>query len=92
LVVAHQPAARQLVALPEFGEREVEVLARTTGQRFAMAVMQFPDYRSDEAGAEGQPAWVEQMADGFRPLTDSVSGAWHALRRTVPAWRDETRL
>jgi hypothetical protein len=28
--------------------------------------------------------WVEQMADGLKPVADSMSAALHALRRTLP--------
>lgn len=82
-----------LVSLPAISEREIKVLAHSTGERVALVVMHFPDY-SPADGSDGgatRPAWIEPVADGLRPLAESVSGAWHVLRRTVPGATD-TRL
>jgi hypothetical protein len=33
---------------------------------------------------EQRPVWVDEMADGLKPVADSMSAALHALRRTLP--------
>ncbi len=35
--------------------------------------------------------WVDQMADGLKPVADSMSAALHALRRTLPGGDAGTR-
>jgi hypothetical protein len=33
---------------------------------------------------DGRDQWMDQVADGLKPVTDSMSAALHALRRTLP--------
>lgn len=35
--------------------------------------------------------WVDQMADGLKPVADSMSAAFHALRRTFPGGESPAR-
>jgi hypothetical protein len=40
----------------------------------------------------GQPLeWVDQMADGLKPVAESMSAAFHALRRTFPGGETPAR-
>jgi hypothetical protein len=58
-----------------------------------------PYYRTLVAGTRelserlgGQrPEWVDQMADGLKPVADSMSAALHALRRTFPGGESPAR-
>jgi hypothetical protein len=38
-----------------------------------------------------RPEWVDQMADGLKPVADSMSAALHALRRTFPGGESPAR-
>jgi hypothetical protein len=38
-----------------------------------------------------RPEWVDQMADGLKPVADSMSAAFHALRRTFPGGESPAR-
>ena len=45
---------------------------------------------SERFGSQ-RPEWVDQMADGLKPVADSMSAALHALRRTFPGGESPAR-
>jgi hypothetical protein len=63
-------------------------LAKTTGRSLSAAVLYLPGVGGSLAGGEPafeQPVWISPVADGLRPVTDSMSDALHVLLRVIPS-------
>lgn len=63
-------------------------LAKTTGRGLSAAVLSLPGVGGSLAGSDSafeQPVWMTPVADGLRPVTDSMSDALHVLMRVIPS-------
>jgi len=68
------------------------VIPRESGMVKFDSRLTAPDYQGllartsewSQRFGEQRPQWVDEMADGLKPVADSMSAALHALRRTLP--------
>jgi hypothetical protein len=56
--------------------------AETRSPYYQTIVDRTAEWRQQLGGQ--RPEWVDQMADGLKPVAESMSAAFHALRRTFP--------
>jgi hypothetical protein len=64
-----------------------EIGSVKTGQRpssVLVAIIDLGDEMRQRIGQQPPPEWVNEVADGLKPVADSMSAALHALRKTLP--------
>jgi hypothetical protein len=88
------PIVPELLAL-RTDEDPYAGLAKETGQGLAAVVLYVPGIGGSkgivDANAEDDPAWVVQVSEGLRPITESVSETVNLLLRALPGADGDSR-
>ncbi|HEY2148833.1 MAG TPA: hypothetical protein VGH32_12910 [Pirellulales bacterium] len=74
------PGDRVVTDPAVFGSTKVD--SRPSREVYAQ-IIDFGDEMRQRIGQQ-RPEWVAEVADGLKPVADSMSAALHALRRTLP--------